>query len=169
MKRTVVILSLIVSLVIALSVSIPALAGTDGSTVITGTVTGQVDLTSPPGNFVLGTMTIGATTNNSSGATGLVKCNRTWAVTAINSSGAHPGYMVNTTTSANLSTKLNIQLDASVGTDGLWANASTGSVATGTKTGDAGVALNLSAGQYVSWDDEAGSYTINISLTASMP
>ena len=48
MKRTVILLSLIFALAIALSVSVPTLAAESGTTGVSGTVAGKIDVTAPP-------------------------------------------------------------------------------------------------------------------------
>jgi hypothetical protein len=97
MKRTVIILSLIFALVIALSVSIPTLALDDTeTTVITGTVPLSINITAHPGDFDLGTLTLD-TQIQSGDKTVSVKCNKAgWTLTVAETSG--DGFMANGST-----------------------------------------------------------------------
>jgi hypothetical protein len=156
---------------IALSVTIPALAATTatGSTVVTGTVIGSIDITAPA-PFSLGTTMIPGNGYNVSSLTGTVKCNQGWHVTATNSSGSNPGFMlVSPNGPSHLTDPLWLQMTGG-STPGSWANSSVGSTTTGAaKTGDTGTAITLTAGQLVHYSDDPGSYTISILLTATTP
>ena len=170
MKRTTIILSLIFALAIALSVSIPTLAANPVNTIITGTVTGKIDL-SAPSTFSLGTNMQPSVTpyTANSGATGMVYCNKGWSVTANHATGTMfdggSSYLVD---------QIKVQLTGG-NTGGTLQDATVGSTTSDTvKTGTAGdhnkgVALTLAASQLVNYVDAPGAYTITIVLTGSMP
>ena len=171
MKRTVIILSLIFALAIALSVTVPALAANPVSTTITGTVTGKIDLTKP-NDFTLNGGTAmqpsGTAYTGNSGATGLVQCNQGWQVTANHSTG-----LMAATGPKYLAEQIKIQLTGGT-TSGTLQDATVGSTTSDTvKTGtpsdhNKGIALTLSASQLVTYADEPGSYSITIVLTGAV-
>ena len=79
MKKTVIILSLILALATALSVGIPALAATSGTTLVSGSLAGTVDVTAPaPQSITL----VPDTSPSSSSTTIGIRCNKIgWGLT----------------------------------------------------------------------------------------
>jgi hypothetical protein len=78
MKRTVILLSLIFALAIALSVSIPTLAA--NTTTVSGTLAGKVEITTPPVTSY--TFTGGLPGTDPAAVTVTVKSNQGWSLTA---------------------------------------------------------------------------------------
>jgi hypothetical protein len=95
MKRTVIILSLIFALAIALSASIPTLAAPTDTTVVSGTVKAAIDVTSPA------TVSVGdlipPSASTSADQTVTVKCNKPgWSLAAEDMTvGVNKGHMLN--------------------------------------------------------------------------
>jgi hypothetical protein len=165
MKRTVIILSFIFALAIALSASIPTLAATDTkTTTITGTLGGAIEVTAP-GDFVIGTLTPDQLTN-SSVKTVTVKCNKAWSLTVADKRGSPvlAGHMDDGTHA--LTNALTVK-----GGDQSGYTALSATPVTLKASGNPGVnSINdIYFQQDTEWTDDAsvGSYTITVTFTTT--
>jgi len=165
MKKAAVILSFIFALALALSLTVPAIAAStdSGTTAVTGTLGGNIDVTAP--SAISLTLISGDTATNSS-TDGNVKCNKNWSLTASDEKASNDGYMTSATaTKPALDNELQLNINGSA----TYYGAGTGQTITGTKTGGDGTALPLYVSQAVSWnDDPANDYTITITFTGSV-
>jgi len=160
MKRTVIILSLIFALAIALSASIPTMAVTTQTTWVKGTVPSAVDIQAMT-NVSLPTLNPGTTVNTEpTGLTVNVKSNKAnWTLKVKDNVGS--GYMQN-------ASALIWPLQVKGGTVSSYTSIS-GSDLTLTSTGAKGnptpIAVNFS--QQVDWADNPADYSIQLIFTAS--
>lgn len=157
MKRTVIILSLIFALAIALSVTVPTLAATDTkTTTVSGTVPTQIEVTAPTSITGLNLDPASSPATGSSGTPGNVKSNKAWTLNA--SDTTNGGYM------KNGATPLGAKLQINVAGNGL-VNADAGQIVTGSKGASNSISFAIS--QAVGWSDDPGSYSITITFAGS--
>ena len=168
MKRTVIVLSLIFALAIALSVSIPTIADSDsGNTVVSGTLSKHIDITAVS-DAALAITLIPESPQVSEAVTVSVKSNAAWSLTVIEVDGGVDGLMNTSANAAHLTNALKVW--SFVTSD--YADLS-GSPVTikndGTKTtgGSAYTTPNITFQQEAEYDDTPGDYSINVQFTAS--
>ena len=156
MKRTVILLSLIFALAIALSVSIPTLAASSDNTTVSGNLGAKIEVTAP--SAISLTLDPNASPATGTSATpGSVKSNRAWTVTVT-------GDETTMYSQAAPTTKLAAPFQVNLGS-GL-VDISTAPTCTGAKT--SGTSITLSVSQAVSWlDDPASDYQIVLTFAGT--
>jgi hypothetical protein len=169
MKRTVIILSLIFALAIALSVGIPSLAATSGTDVvtITGHVNAVIEVSPTTNTIALGDLTPSAPLTPVTGTTTVtVKCNAGWTLTATDTTTptAGIGYMTNGAV-AHLTNYLIVSSNGGGSPSGNLASPLI--LNTGTHT--SGTATLVTVSQTPDWADAAGSYAMTMTLTGTTP
>jgi hypothetical protein len=166
MKKTVILLSLIFALAIALSASIPTLAAsTSSSTTISGTVNTVMEVSTTSVN--LGDLTpVGVTptaiTNSATSVT--VRCNKVgWSLMATDISG-YPTYLGHMTASGGTLGLANALSLTATGSSGTLDASGVTLVTSGARGGGS---TSLTYSQLPSWQDLAGSYTMTIQFTGT--
>ena len=159
MKKTIIALTLVVAIAIALSVTIPALAATSSATtIITGRVDQVIEVTASPDTINTWDLTpaTGDMTESST-VTVAVNSNAAWTLKAQDLTGSgHTGYLVSTSPAANLSSPITVN----------------GSVLTSDVTltpgARPGASQPVTLTQAKSWSDvPSTSYTITVTFVAS--
>ena len=147
MKRTAIILSLIFALATAVSVSIPTLAATSGTTPVTGSLAAKIDVVAPS---ALATLTLDPAASPATGTAtnGSVKCNHdNWTVTV--TSAPVSGQL---TSNGSPSDYLSAVLQVNIGNGGGLVNITNNPTLTGVSR-TAGTPIQLSVSQAVGWTD----------------
>ena len=169
MKKTIIALTLVVAMAIALSVTIPTLAATSGTDVvtITGTVTTGIEVTPTTATIALSSLSpVSPLTAVNGTTTVTVKCNGAWTLKATDTTTGSTslGHMM-ATGPLYLTNYLSVSSNGS-----------------GSPTGNLATALQLNSGAHTSgtstlvtvsqlpdWADAAGSYTMTMTLTGTTP
>ena len=152
MKNRILVLGMVLALVAALAVPVVALAGSTGTTTVSGTQAAAIEVTAPSA-IGFGTFSIGLNSKQSTTA-GTVVCNKTsWHVTAKDEKTENAGLM--TFDGNKLAGKLQINSQES----GTYPTADSGITYTDTTT------LPFYVKQNVLAIDKAGAYTITITFT----
>lgn len=169
MKRTTIILSLIFALAIALSVSIPTLADASdtGTTVISGTLGGHIDITANTSDLSLPDLIPDQRVVTTDNASVSVKCNKAgWTLTVQEyGAGADQKMSSSTDTAYN-------SLQVRGGDITSWTNIGPAAALEngGAKYSDTHAVTtinNIQFGQTADYEDDAGVYTITVLFTAS--
>jgi len=169
MKRTVIILSLIFALAIALSVSIPTLAAT-GTTTIIGQVQSAITISAvPASNVNLGSLTPEILAESGT-LTVTVKCNsvaKTWSL-KVKEDGASPDGKMSSSTDIAFN-PLQVR-GGDLGTTTYYGiDTERTLIGAGTATGKSGTPTsNIQFAQTASYDDDPGDYGITVLFTASI-
>ena len=151
MKNRILVLGMVLALVAALAVPVVALAGSTGTTTVTGTQASIIEVTAPSA-ISFGTFSVGWNSKYSDTA-GTVACNgTTWHVDAKDEKTPNAGLM--TSGSNTLAGKLQISK-----VDSGYVGADAGITYTNTTT------LPFYVKQNVLASDKAGAYTITITFT----
>ena len=166
MKKTIIALTLVIAIALTLAVTIPTLALTSGTDVvtITGTVNSLIEVSPATNTIALGDLTPSGSLLAVNGTTTVtVKCNAGWTLKATDTTSptAGIGYMTNGST-AHLTNYLIVS-----GPSGTGPLATALTLNSGTKTASTATVVNVS--QTPSWSDAPGSYTMNMTLTGTTP
>jgi hypothetical protein len=164
MKRTVIILSLIFALAIALSASIPTLAAT-GTTQVTGSISAVVEITVPTGAVALGDLSPNDLLSPKTDTKIVtVKSNKNWTLTAADTTSptSYKGYLTTSGGTVHLTNVLSVSAPGHSGDlTGTSLSLNSGAKTSGTPT-------TVTFSQTPSWDDETeGAYTMTVTFTAS--
>ena len=157
MKKRILLVGVVLALVATLAVPAVALAGSTGTTTVTGTQANIIEVTAPSaisfGTFIVGSNSKQSTTD------GTVTCNKTsWHVDA---KDLVNGGVMKTSGDVALAGKLTISNNG-----GTYAAADTGIISGGNPTyGENPTTLPFYVKQNVLASDKAGAYTITITFT----
>ena len=152
MKKRILLVGVVLALVATLAVPAVALAGSTGTTTVTGTQANIIEVTAPSA-ISFGTFSIGLNSGHST-TNGAMECNgTTWHVTAKDEKTENAGLM--TFDGNKLAGKLQINSQES----GTYLTADSGITYTDTTT------LPFYVKQNVAASDKAGAYTITITFT----
>lgn len=170
MKRTVIVLSLIFALAIALSVSIPTLAADDsGTTVITGTLGGHIDITDNTSTLSFDALIPDQLVTTNGSASVSVKCNKAGWTLTVEEYGAGADQKMAITAGDIAENELQVRGgDISSWTD---IGPAAELVESGAKYSDTSavtVINDIQFGQTATYEDDAGEYTITVLFTASI-